>query len=61
MKAAVEMQDKLPYMEELFTTDTLDAMCTLRESFDASRRANPGKVVPLRSCREWNVTPAGRA
>ncbi len=53
--------DKLPYMEQLFTPDTLDAMCSLRESFDADRRANPGKVVPLRSCREWHATPAGRA
>jgi glycolate oxidase subunit GlcD len=52
--------DKLPYMEELFTPDTLDAMCSLRESFDADRRANPGKVVPVRSCREWHATPAGR-
>ncbi len=53
--------DKLPYMEQLFTPDTLDAMCSLRETFDAERRANPGKVVPLRSCREWHVTAAGRA
>lgn len=52
--------DKLPYMEQLFTPDTLDAMCTLRESFDAKQRANPGKVVPIRSCREWQATPAGR-
>jgi FAD/FMN-containing dehydrogenase len=52
--------DKLPYMEELFTPDTLDAMCSLRESFDAERRANPGKVVPVRSCREWHASPAGR-
>lgn len=53
--------DKLPYMEALFTADTLDAMCSLRESFDASQRANPGKVVPVRSCREWQSSPAGRA
>jgi glycolate oxidase subunit GlcD len=53
--------DKLPYMEQLFTPDTLDAMCTLRESFDPLRRANPGKVVPVHSCREWHATPSGRA
>ncbi|MBA3853423.1 MAG: FAD-binding oxidoreductase [Gemmatimonas sp.] len=52
--------DKLPYMERLFTADTLDAMCTLRETFDPARRANPGKVVPLHSCREWNGLPALR-
>lgn len=45
--------DKLPYMEALFTPDTLDAMCSLRRVFDPDRRANPGKVVPVHSCREW--------
>ncbi len=45
--------DKLPYMEALFTAETLDAMCTLRDVFDPRRRANPGKVVPVRACREW--------
>ncbi len=53
--------DKLPYMEQLFTPDTLDAMCTLREGFDPLRRANPGKVVPVHSCREWHATPSGRS
>jgi len=52
--------DKLPYMERLFSPDTLDAMCSLRETFDPARRANPGKVVPLRSCREWQGLPALR-
>ncbi|MFN0098583.1 MAG: FAD-linked oxidase C-terminal domain-containing protein [Gemmatimonadaceae bacterium] len=52
--------DKLPYMEALFTADTLDAMCSLRSVFDPTRRSNPGKVVPVRSCREWHATPAAR-
>ena len=52
--------DKLPYMDELFSADTLDAMCTLRDAFDPDRRANPGKVVPVHSCREWYATPAAR-
>lgn len=52
--------DKLPYMERLFGGDTLDAMCALRESFDPARRANPGKVVPVHSCREWQGLPALR-
>ena len=46
--------DKLPYMDALFTPDTLDAMCSLRAVFDPDLRANPGKVVPVRACREWH-------
>jgi len=46
--------DKLPYMDELFTPDTLDAMCSLRAVFDPLLRANPGKAVPVRACREWH-------
>ncbi|MDB4880354.1 MAG: linked oxidase domain protein [Gemmatimonadetes bacterium] len=53
--------DKLPYMEALFTPETLGAMCALREVFDPERRANPGKVVPVHSCREWHGAPAARA
>jgi FAD/FMN-containing dehydrogenase len=45
--------DKMPYMPLLFSADTLDAMCRLRSVFDPDRRSNPGKVVPIRSCREW--------
>lgn len=52
--------DKLPYMEALFTPDSLDAMCSLRDAFDPGRRANPGKAVPVRSCREWHATAAAR-
>ncbi|MCE9601646.1 MAG: FAD-binding protein [Gemmatimonadetes bacterium] len=52
--------DKLPYMEQLFTPDTLDAMCSLRAVFDPDRRANPGKVVPVRACREWHAAVAAR-
>jgi glycolate oxidase subunit GlcD len=45
--------DKLAYMEGIFSSESLDAMCRLRDVFDPERRANPGKVVPVRSCREW--------
>ena len=45
--------DKLDYMELVFSGDSLAAMCRLREVFDPARRANPGKVVPMHSCREW--------
>ena len=52
--------DKLDYMPLIFTEDTLAAMCRLREVFDPEHRANPGKVVPVRSCREWSGVPAVR-
>jgi glycolate oxidase subunit GlcD len=52
--------DKLAYMDQLFTPATLQAMCDLREVFDPARRSNPGKVVPMHSCREWiGATRAG--
>ena len=44
----------------IFSEDSLDAMCRLRDVFDPDHRANPGKVVPMRSCREWAGTPAVR-
>jgi glycolate oxidase subunit GlcD len=53
--------DKLPYMEALFTPGTLGAMCALRDVFDPDHRSNPGKVVPVHSCREWHAAPSARA
>ena len=52
--------DKLAYMDQLFTGETLQAMCDLRDVFDPQRRSNPGKVVPMRSCREWTMVPSTR-
>jgi glycolate oxidase subunit GlcD len=52
--------DKLGYMHLVFSEPSLHAMCQLRDVFDPARRANPGKVVPVRSCREWTATPAAR-
>ncbi len=52
--------DKLPYMDAIFSPSSLRAMCDLRDVFDPARRANPGKVVPVHSCREWRMAPAGR-
>jgi len=49
--------DKLDYMGLIFSPDSLAAMCRLREVFDPDRRANPGKVVPVHSCREWHGAP----
>jgi FAD/FMN-containing dehydrogenase len=53
--------DKLDYMPMAFSEASLAAMCALRAVFDPDRRSNPSKVVPVRSCREWLVTPAARA
>lgn len=53
--------DKLPYMPKLFSEASLAAMCRLRDCFDPERRLNPGKVVPVRSCKEWTMAPAARA
>ncbi|MFN2567957.1 MAG: FAD-linked oxidase C-terminal domain-containing protein [Gemmatimonadaceae bacterium] len=52
--------DKLEYMDRIFTAETLEAMCALRAVFDPQRRANPGKVVPVHSCREWHMAPSAR-
>ena len=52
--------DKLPYMDRLFTPESLRAMCDLRDVFDPARRSNPGKVVPVHRCREWHAAPAAR-
>jgi glycolate oxidase subunit GlcD len=49
--------DKLGYMDSIFSAETLDAMCRLRDVFDPERRANPGKVVPVHSCSEWRQAP----
>ena len=49
--------DKLDYMGLIFSDESLAAMCRLREVFDPDRRANPGKVVPVHSCREWHGAP----
>jgi glycolate oxidase len=46
-------RDKLRYMGDLFDATTLGAMRDLRRVFDPAERANPGKVIPVRSCREW--------
>ena len=53
--------DKIGYMDRIFSPNSLAAMCRLRDVFDPERRINPGKVVPVHSCREWYATPAGRA
>jgi FAD/FMN-containing dehydrogenase len=46
--------DKIDYMALVFDEETLGTMCAVRRVFDPDGRANPGKVVPLRACREWH-------
>ncbi|MGE3525025.1 MAG: FAD-linked oxidase C-terminal domain-containing protein, partial [Gemmatimonadales bacterium] len=46
--------DKVDYMERMFDAATLHAMCEVRRVFDPDERANPGKVIPVRVCREWH-------
>jgi glycolate dehydrogenase FAD-linked subunit len=45
--------DKMDYMPWAFSTVSLEAMCAVRRVFDPDTRANPGKVFPLHTCREW--------
>jgi glycolate oxidase subunit GlcD len=52
--------DKMGYMEEIFSETSLNAMCDLRSVFDPERRSNPGKVVPIHSCKEWQAIPGDR-
>ena len=52
--------DKLQYMDQLFTGATLRAMCDLRDVFDPTRRSNPGKTIPVHSCREWHMNAGTR-
>jgi glycolate oxidase len=53
--------DKIDYMPLIFDAESLGAMQAVRRAFDPAERSNPGKVVPVRACREWACTPAGRA
>ena len=53
--------DKIDYMPLIFDAETLGAMQAVRRVFDPAELANPGKVVPVRACREWAGTPAARA
>ncbi|MGZ3484219.1 MAG: FAD-linked oxidase C-terminal domain-containing protein [Gemmatimonadaceae bacterium] len=52
--------DKMGYMQSIFSEDSLNAMCELRSVFDPDRRSNPGKVVPIHCCKEWNAVPGDR-
>src|SRR6266566_341307 len=54
--------DKLRYMPLIFDAESLAAMRAVRRVFDPDERTNPGKVVPVHSCREWSgSTPVNSA
>jgi glycolate oxidase subunit GlcD len=53
--------DKIGYIDLIFSPDSLAAMCRVREVFDPDRLANPGKVVPIHSCQEWQAVPSVRS
>ncbi len=44
--------EKLEGMERLFGEDDLRAMCRVRDAWDPDHRMNPGKLIPIRACRE---------
>ena len=46
--------DKINYMPLVFGPDDLAAMAEVRRAFDPAGLANPGKVIPAGSCREWH-------
>jgi glycolate oxidase subunit GlcD len=52
--------DKIDYMPWIFDAETLGAMRAVRRAFDPTELANPGKVVPVRACREWCAVKAAR-
>jgi FAD/FMN-containing dehydrogenase len=57
--------DKLDYVGMIFSEEEMTAMCDIRRVFDPEMRSNPGKMLPIRSCREWagpatQIEPAGR-
>jgi glycolate oxidase subunit GlcD len=51
--------DKRDYMPMVFSDAEMAIMCDIRRAFDPRGLANPGKVLPLRVCREW-AGPATR-
>ncbi|HVS10965.1 MAG TPA: FAD-linked oxidase C-terminal domain-containing protein [Planctomycetota bacterium] len=53
--------EKLEAMELLFTGDDLRAMCAAREAWDPDLRMNPGKLLPVRACRETRQALAATA
>jgi glycolate oxidase subunit GlcD len=51
--------DKREYMSLVFGDAELEAMCAVRRVWNPRGLANPEKILPIRSCREW-IGPATR-
>jgi glycolate oxidase subunit GlcD len=51
--------DKREYMGMIFSEEEMAVFCDVRRAFDPLGLANPGKVLPVRTCREW-AGPATR-
>jgi glycolate oxidase subunit GlcD len=51
--------DKREYMGLVFGDAEMAVFCDVRRAFDPRGLANPAKVLPVRTCREW-VGPATR-
>jgi FAD/FMN-containing dehydrogenase len=51
--------DKRAYMDLVFGEEELDAMCAVRRVWNPRGLANPMKILPVHSCREW-IGPATR-
>jgi glycolate oxidase subunit GlcD len=51
--------DKQDYMPLIFSDTEMKLMCDVRRVFNPRGIANPAKVLPVRTCREW-IGPATR-
>ena len=49
--------EKQAHMCDLFDDDDLNTMQRAREAVDPDRRMNPGKLLPVRGCREVRTRP----
>lgn len=49
--------EKLEGMDMLFKQADLATMCRMRDAWDPERRMNPGKLLPVRACREVRTNP----
>lgn len=53
--------EKVDALELQFDAGDLQTMCSFRDAWDPARRMNPGKLVPLRACREMRGSDRVRA
>jgi glycolate oxidase subunit GlcD len=53
--------DKVDAMPLVFSETEMQVMCDVRRAWDPHGRANPGKILPVRVCREWTGPATRRA